>query len=139
MLRGDITVAIRNAVMQELADVGYGRLSIEAVARRAGRGEAIAHRPTHIGDAGSLVQRKHLDRGVGVLLQRAKDHHAAAGVADDVRRRLGDDERQPSHRLGAEAVGMGDLDGRATRATDLRLLIDDDQRRRARRGSCTRR
>ena len=33
MLRGDITVAIRNAVMHELAEVGYGRLSIEAVAR----------------------------------------------------------------------------------------------------------
>ena len=35
VLRGEITSAIRAAVMQELAEVGYGRLSIEAVARRA--------------------------------------------------------------------------------------------------------
>ncbi len=44
VLRGDITVAIRNAVMQELADVGYGRLSIEAVARRAGVGKTAIYR-----------------------------------------------------------------------------------------------
>jgi hypothetical protein len=33
VLRGEITAAIREAVLQELAEVGYGRLSIEAVAR----------------------------------------------------------------------------------------------------------
>ncbi len=44
MLRGDITVAIRNAVMNELAEVGYGRLSIEAVARRAGVGKTAIYR-----------------------------------------------------------------------------------------------
>lgn len=44
MLRGDITVAIRNAVMSELAEVGYGRLSIEAVARRAGVGKTAIYR-----------------------------------------------------------------------------------------------
>src|SRR4029450_9476488 len=44
VLRGDITVAIRNAVMQELAEVGYGRLSIEAVARRAGVGKTAIYR-----------------------------------------------------------------------------------------------
>lgn len=44
MLRGDITVAIRNAVMHELAEVGYGRLSIEAVARRAGVGKTAVYR-----------------------------------------------------------------------------------------------
>jgi len=36
VLRGDITEAIQDALIQELAEVGYGRLSIEAVARRAG-------------------------------------------------------------------------------------------------------
>jgi AcrR family transcriptional regulator len=44
VLRGDITVAIRNAVMHELAEVGYGRLSIEAVARRAGVGKTAVYR-----------------------------------------------------------------------------------------------
>ncbi len=44
MLRGDITVAIRHAVMNELAEVGYGRLSIEAVARRAGVGKTAIYR-----------------------------------------------------------------------------------------------
>ena len=44
VLRGDITTAIRTAVMQELAAVGYGRLSIEAVARRAGVGKTAVYR-----------------------------------------------------------------------------------------------
>ncbi|MFC0007394.1 TetR/AcrR family transcriptional regulator [Micromonospora siamensis] len=44
MLRGDITSAIRAAVMQELAEVGYGRLSIEGVARRAGVGKTAVYR-----------------------------------------------------------------------------------------------
>ena len=44
MLRGDITKAIRDAVMAELAEVGYGRLSIEAVARRAGVGKTAIYR-----------------------------------------------------------------------------------------------
>ena len=44
VLRGEITAAIRRAVMQELAAVGYGRLSIEAVARRAGVGKTAVYR-----------------------------------------------------------------------------------------------
>lgn len=44
MLRGEITTAIQSAVVQELAAVGYGRLSIEAVARRAGVGKTAVYR-----------------------------------------------------------------------------------------------
>ena len=44
MLRGEITTAIRQAVVQELAAAGYGRLSIEAVARRAGVGKTAVYR-----------------------------------------------------------------------------------------------
>ncbi|MBE1488662.1 TetR/AcrR family transcriptional regulator [Plantactinospora soyae] len=44
VLRGEITAALRMAVMQELAAVGYGRLSIEAVARRAGVGKTAIYR-----------------------------------------------------------------------------------------------
>ncbi|MCW3815018.1 TetR/AcrR family transcriptional regulator [Micromonospora sp. DR5-3] len=44
VLRDDITSAIRDAVMHELAVVGYARLSIEAVARRAGVSKAAVYR-----------------------------------------------------------------------------------------------
>lgn len=44
VLRGDITKAIRRALMQELAAVGYGRLSIEAIARRAGVSKTAIYR-----------------------------------------------------------------------------------------------
>ncbi|MGC5053974.1 TetR/AcrR family transcriptional regulator [Micromonospora sp. DT48] len=44
MLRGEITTAIRRALTQELAAVGYGRLSIEAVARRAGVSKTAIYR-----------------------------------------------------------------------------------------------
>ena len=44
MLRGEITTAIRMAIMQELAEVGYGRFSIEAVARRAGVAKTAVYR-----------------------------------------------------------------------------------------------
>jgi AcrR family transcriptional regulator len=44
VLREEITLAIRRAVVEELAAVGYGRLSIEAVARRAGVGKTAIYR-----------------------------------------------------------------------------------------------
>lgn len=44
VLRDDITATIRDAVMQELAVVGYARMSIEAVARRAGVSKSAVYR-----------------------------------------------------------------------------------------------
>jgi AcrR family transcriptional regulator len=44
VLRGEITTAIRTAVVEELAAVGYGRLSIEGVARRAGVAKTAVYR-----------------------------------------------------------------------------------------------
>ena len=44
VLRDDVTEAIRSAVFEELAASGYGRLSIEAVARRAGVGKTAVYR-----------------------------------------------------------------------------------------------
>lgn len=44
VLRGDVTDAIRAAVFEELAANGYGRLSIEAVARRARVGKTAVYR-----------------------------------------------------------------------------------------------
>ncbi len=44
VLRGHITSAIRQAAAAELASVGYGRLSIEGVARRAGVAKTAVYR-----------------------------------------------------------------------------------------------
>lgn len=44
VLREEVTAAIRAAVFEELAEVGYGRMSIERVARRAGVGKAAVYR-----------------------------------------------------------------------------------------------
>jgi AcrR family transcriptional regulator len=44
VLLDDVTAAIEAAFFEELADVGYGRLSIDAVAKRAGVGKAAIYR-----------------------------------------------------------------------------------------------
>ncbi|MGV0738271.1 TetR/AcrR family transcriptional regulator [Mycobacterium syngnathidarum] len=44
VLLDDVTVAIESAFFEELAAVGYGRLSVDAVARRAGVGKAAIYR-----------------------------------------------------------------------------------------------
>jgi AcrR family transcriptional regulator len=44
VLRGEITTALRRALLEELAAVGYGRLSVEAVARRAGVAKTAVYR-----------------------------------------------------------------------------------------------
>src|SRR5258705_10758102 len=44
VLQADVTEAIRQAFFAELAECGYGRLSIEGVARRAGVGKPAIYR-----------------------------------------------------------------------------------------------
>jgi AcrR family transcriptional regulator len=44
VLQSEVTDAIRTAFFEELAEVGYGRLSIDAVAKRAGVGKAAIYR-----------------------------------------------------------------------------------------------
>ncbi|MEV8309458.1 TetR/AcrR family transcriptional regulator [Streptomyces flavidovirens] len=44
VLREDVTDAIRTAVFEELAAVGYARMSIEGIARRAGVGKTAVYR-----------------------------------------------------------------------------------------------
>ncbi|MCP2340419.1 TetR/AcrR family transcriptional regulator [Actinomadura rupiterrae] len=44
VLRDDITESLRAAVFEELASAGYGRMSVEAVARRAGVGKTAIYR-----------------------------------------------------------------------------------------------
>ena len=43
-LRSDVTDGIIESVLDELADVGYGRLSMDGVARRAKAGKAALYR-----------------------------------------------------------------------------------------------
>ena len=43
-LRDDVTESLAAAFFEELATVGYGRLSLEAVAKRAGAGKAAIYR-----------------------------------------------------------------------------------------------
>jgi AcrR family transcriptional regulator len=44
VLQDDVTAAIEEAYFAELAESGYGRLSIDAVAKRAGVGKAAVYR-----------------------------------------------------------------------------------------------
>ncbi|OLR92709.1 TetR/AcrR family transcriptional regulator [Actinokineospora bangkokensis] len=44
VLQPQVTTAIADAVLTELADAGYGRLSMEAVAKRAGVGKSALYR-----------------------------------------------------------------------------------------------
>jgi AcrR family transcriptional regulator len=44
VLQPDVTRAITEAVLDELAETGYGKLSMEAVARRAGVGKSALYR-----------------------------------------------------------------------------------------------
>jgi AcrR family transcriptional regulator len=44
VLQDEVTEAIRAALFEELAQVGYGKLSIDAVAKRAGAGKAAIYR-----------------------------------------------------------------------------------------------
>ncbi|MEU7067175.1 TetR/AcrR family transcriptional regulator [Streptomyces sp. NPDC051578] len=44
VLREDVTRAIRTAVLEELATVGFARMSIEGIARRAGVGKTAVYR-----------------------------------------------------------------------------------------------
>jgi AcrR family transcriptional regulator len=100
VLRGDITAAIRNAVMNELAEVGYGRLSIEAVARRAGVGKtaiyrrwsnklemvleivsAVAERSVPMPDTGSFASDLQL---LMFVVSKALQHRIASQIIPDL-------------------------------------------------------
>jgi AcrR family transcriptional regulator len=100
VLRGDITAAIRNAVMNELAEVGYGRLSIEAVARRAGVGKTaiyrrwgnklemvleivqdVAGRSVPLPDTGSFAGDLQL---IMMIVSRALQHRIASQIIPDL-------------------------------------------------------
>ena len=150
MLRGDITAAIRDAVMNELAVVGYGRLSIEAVARRAGVGKTaiyrrwsnklemvleivsdVAGRSLPLPDTGSL--RGDLEILL-MIVSRALEHRLASQIIPDL---LAETARNPQiadtlqralrthqHAVGVKLVGQAVERGELPAGADPDVAVD---------------
>ncbi len=150
VLRGDITVAIRNAVMHELAEVGYGRLSIEAVARRAGVGKTaiyrrwgnklemvleivsdVAGRSVPLPDTGSFADDLAL---LMMIVSRALRHRIASQIIPDL---MAEASRNPqiaetlqtalhTHQqaVGDKLVGQAIARGELPEGTDPQLVVD---------------
>ncbi|MFI7602696.1 TetR/AcrR family transcriptional regulator [Actinoplanes sp. NPDC049681] len=150
VLRGDITAAIRNAVMHELAEVGYGRLSIEAVARRAGVGKTavyrrwsnklemvleivsgVAERSVPMPDTGSFATDLQL---LMFIVSKALQHRIASQIIPDL---MAEAARTPkiaetlqralrTHQLavGEKIVGQAVERGELPAGTDPELAVD---------------
>jgi AcrR family transcriptional regulator len=150
VLRGDITVAIRNAVMNELAEVGYGRLSIEAVARRAGVGKTaiyrrwgnklemvleivsdVAGRSVPLPDTGTFAGDLEL---IMMIVRRALQHRIASQIipdlmaeaarnpqiAETLRKALHTHQQEVGDKLVGQAVARGEL----PEGTDPQVAVD---------------
>jgi AcrR family transcriptional regulator len=150
VLRGDITAAIRNAVMNELAEVGYGRLSIEAVARRAGVGKTaiyrrwsnklemvleivsdVAGRSVPMPDTGSFAGDLEL---LMMIVSRALQHRIASQIipdlmaeaarnpqiAETLQKALRTHQRAVGEKLVGQAVARGELPA----GTDPEVAVD---------------
>lgn len=150
VLRDDITEALREAVFEELAATGYGRLSIEAVARRAGVGKTAVYRRwkskpamvidvvseiatlgVNLPETGSLLGDLRLFVGV---VARALRHPLASQIIPDLlaeaarspeigellERALRDAQRERAATLIGTAVARGEL----PQDTDLDLALD---------------
>ena len=146
VLRDDITTAIRGAVMHELAAVGYGRLSIEAVARRAGVSKTaiyrrwssklelvleiisgVAGRSLPLPDTGSLSGDLEMVLGI---LARALQHPLASQIIPDLLAEAARNPRiagtlQEALRANQRDVGVL-LIGRAVERGELSAGVDPD-------------
>jgi AcrR family transcriptional regulator len=150
VLRNDITVAIRNAVMSELAEVGYGRLSIEAVARRAGVGKTaiyrrwsnklemvleiitdVAGRKVPVPDTGSFASDLDL---LMMIVSRALQHRVASQIIPDL---MAEAARNPQiaetlqrvlrlhqQSVGEKLVGQAIARGELPEGTDPDVAVD---------------
>ncbi|HET6480130.1 MAG TPA: TetR/AcrR family transcriptional regulator [Actinoplanes sp.] len=150
VLRSDITVAIRDAVMKELAEVGYGRLSIEAVARRAGVGKTaiyrrwsnklemvleivsdVAGRSVPLPDTGSFAGDLQL---IMMIVSKALQHRIASQIIPDL---MAEAARNPqiaetlqkalrTHQqaVGEKLVGQAVARGELPSGTDPDLAVD---------------
>jgi AcrR family transcriptional regulator len=150
VLRGEITTAIRAAVMDELAAVGYGRLSIEAVARRANVGKTAIYRrwsnklemvleivSSVAGQRLPLPDTGSLRGDLEILLQiltRALEHRLASQIIPDL---LAEAARNPQiaqtlqaalrgtqHEVGVQLVGRAVERGEMPAGTDPDAAVD---------------
>jgi AcrR family transcriptional regulator len=136
VLREDVTEAIRAAVFEELAAVGYARMSIEGIARRAGVGKtavyrrwrsklhlvldivsALAVQGLPVPDTGSLEQDLRL---LYEVTSRALRHPVASQVIPDLLAEAArnpdiDQAMQKALREGQEGVALRILEAAAAR------------------------
>lgn len=138
-LKADVTGGIIEAVLDELADVGYGRLSMDGVARRARAGKAALYRrwPSKqdmvldavttislpavaggssgdlVADVGNLVQS--VDNWISsprmsrILPDLLAEAKRNTDLADALTEQLGATRREYGHAMMREAVKRGEL------------------------------
>jgi AcrR family transcriptional regulator len=150
VLQPDVTEAITNAFFDELAEVGYGRLSIDAVARRAGVGKAAIYRrwkskleiavaltstvaiaAIDVPDTGNLRDdvREYLARGREALTHRLArriipDVLAEASRNPDLTEALLMSVRDPRRAKAAEVIERAIARGELSADTDIELCLD---------------
>jgi AcrR family transcriptional regulator len=149
-LQFEVTEAITNAFFEELADVGYGRLSIDAVARRAGVGKAAIYRrwkskfditvaliseiavdAIDVPDTGTLHNdvREYLNRGRQALTHRLAstiipDLLAEGPRNPDLTSALIETVRDPRRAKAAQLVQRAIARGELPADTDIGLCLD---------------
>ncbi len=123
VLREDVTAAIRDAFFQEVAEVGYARVSIQGVARRAGVGKTAVYR--RWASKSALV----LDL-VSMVGSGGLPNPATGSLVGDLRAILDVTARALRHPLASQVIP--DLLVEAARhpklADTIRLLLLDPQR-----------
>jgi AcrR family transcriptional regulator len=149
-LQLEVTEAITNAFFEELAEVGYGRLSIDAVSRRAGVGKAAIYRrwksklditvalisevavgAIDVPDTGTLHGdvREYLNRGGEALTHRLAstiipDLLAEAPRNPDLASALLDTVRDPRRAKASQLVERAVMRGELPADTDVGLCLD---------------
>lgn len=149
-LQVEVTQAITDAFFEELADVGYGRLSIDAVARRAGVGKAAIYRrwksklditvalisevavgAIDVPDTGTLHGdvREYLDRGREALTHRLASKIIPDLIAEGTRNHeltsaLLETVRNPRRSKAAQLVQRAIARGELPTDTDIGLCLD---------------
>lgn len=153
VLREDVTEAIRNAVLEELAAVGFSRMSIEGIARRAGVGKTAVYRrwksKLHLvldligafavdglpvpatgslyGDVRALLEvMSHVLRhpvASAVIPDLLVEASRNPEIADAVRGALLDGQHRMAQGIVSDAVARGELPGEISPGHALDLLI----------------
>lgn len=149
-LQSEVTEAIAAAFFELLAEVGYGRLSIDAVAKRAGVGKAAIYRrwrsklditialvaPVAVGaidvpDTGSLRDdiRQYLDNGCRALRHPVARHVIPDLLAEMTRNRelavaLAESVRGPRRAKAAQLVQRAIKRGELSPDSDVTLCLD---------------